>query len=489
MCDSERFTFFEKRNLVMTNSELTEGIKEESRGLVSIFFDAVRGVKHDYTSGPIGRAVLLLAIPMVLETLMESIFAVVDVFFVSRLGAGAVATVGLTESVMMLIYTVAMGLGIGVAAIVARRIGERDADGAGDGAAQAVFLGLVIATVIGIVGGVFAPDILRLMGGDAEVLAGVAYTRILMGGNATVLLLFLINAAFRGAGDATIAMRVLWLANGINLVLDPVLIFGLGPFPRMELAGAATATTIGRGTAVLLQLYLLVKGSGNLRVKREHVRPNWSLMWRMVKLSATGTFQIFIGSASFIGLVRILSTFGSIALAGYTIGIRVIIFAILPSWGMSNAASTMVGQALGANDPDRAEKAAWIAARYNMVFLGVLGILFQLFAPLIVSAFTTEPATMAYAVACLRIVSAGFLFYAFGMVLTQAFNGAGDPWTPTFINLFCFWLFELPVAYLLAHTFGFGPNGVFAAMALSSSTLAVVSAVIFRRGRWKLKTV
>ncbi|MDH5643906.1 MAG: MATE family efflux transporter, partial [Gemmatimonadota bacterium] len=281
----------------MTNSELTEGIKEESRGLVSIFFDAVRGVKHDYTSGPIGRAVLLLAIPMVLETLMESIFAVVDVFFVSRLGAGAVATVGLTESVMMLIYTVAMGLGIGVAAIVARRIGERDADGAGDGAAQAVFLGLVIATVIGIVGGVFAPDILRLMGGDAEVLAGVAYTRILMGGNATVLLLFLINAAFRGAGDATIAMRVLWLANGINLVLDPVLIFGLGPFPRMELAGAATATTIGRGTAVLLQLYLLVKGSGNLRVKREHVRPNWSLMWRMVKLSATGTFQIFIGSA------------------------------------------------------------------------------------------------------------------------------------------------------------------------------------------------
>ena len=452
--------------------------------------EAIRGSQQDYTTGPIGRSILLLAVPMVLETVMESIFAVVDIFFVSRLGAKAVATVGLTEAMMTLVYTVAMGLSIGVTAMVARRIGEKDPDGAARTAVQAIGLGIAIAAVLGVVGATFAPQLLGAIGATPEMIApGVSYTRIMLGGNATVLLLFLINAIFRGAGDAATAMRVLWLANGINIVLDPMLIFGLGPFPELGIRGAAVATNIGRGTAVLFQLYALSRVSGRIRVVADQMSVNLHVMWQLVRLSGAGTFQVFVGTASWVGLIRILSAFGSDVLAGYTIGIRVIIFALLPSWGMSNAAATMVGQALGAGKPERAERAVWIAAFYNMMFLGAIGLLFIIFAPEIIGLFTSDPGPAGYGVSCLRIVSTGFLFYAYGMVLTQSFNGAGDTWTPTIINLFCFWVLELPLAYALAHPFGLEARGVFIALTVAFSSLAVVSAILFRRGKWKTRKV
>lgn len=447
---------------------------------------SVRGTQQDYTVGPIGRAVLLLAVPMVLETAMESLFAVVDIFFVSKLGSAAVATVALTESVMTLVFTVALGLSIGVTATVARRIGEHDRDGAARAAVQAIALGVGVAAVAGIAGAFGAGSLLKLMGASNEVIdGGINYTRIMLGGNVTVLLLFLINAAFRGAGDASIAMRVLWLANGINIVLDPALIFGWGPFPELGVAGAAVATNIGRGIGVLAQLWLLARGGGRLWVGVEHLKVLPRLMWRLVRLSSTGMFQVFIGMASWIGLIRILAGFGDQVLAGYAIGIRLIIFALLPSWGMSNAAATMVGQSLGAKKPDRAERAVWIAGFYNMVFLGLIGVVFIAFAPWIVNFFTTEAMPHHWGVMCLRIVSAGFLFYAYGMVLTQSFNGAGDAWTPTWINLLCFWLFEQPFAWYTAYVLGWGPIGVFIAMTLAFSALAVVSALVFRRGNWK----
>ncbi len=452
--------------------------------------EAVRGSQQDFTTGPIGRAVLLLAVPMVLETAMESVFAVVDVFFVSRLGAEAVATVGLTESMLTLIYTVAMGLSIGVTAMVARRIGEKDPDGAAVTAVQGIVLGLGVATVLGIFGAIYAPTLLGLMGASPDVIGpGAGYTRIMLGGNATVLLLFMINAVFRGAGDAAIAMRVLWLANGINIFLDPMLIFGIGPFPELGIKGAAVATNIGRGTAVVFQFYLLAHPHGRIRIHARHLGLELGVMWQLIRLSGSGMFQVFIGMASWVGLIRILAGFGSDVLAGYTIGIRLIIFALLPSWGMSNAAATMVGQALGAGKPDRAEQAVWIAGKLNMVFLGTVGLIFIAFAPAIVSIFTQDVEPAFYAVQSLRIVSLGFLFYAYGMVLTQSFNGAGDTWTPTYINLFCFWLFELPAAYVMAYVFGWGPKGVFIAMTVAFSSLAVVSAIIFRRGRWKTRVV
>ncbi len=448
--------------------------------------EAIRGTQQDFTSGPIGRAVLLLAVPMVLETAMESVFAVVDVFFVSRLGPAAVTAVGLTESMMTLIYTVALGLSIGVTAMVARRIGEKDPRGAARTAVQAIALGLGMAAVLGLAGAVYAPRLLALMGGEQEVIeVGASYARIMFAGNATVLLLFLINAIYRGAGDAAIAMRMLWLANGINIFLDPALIFGIGPFPELGVTGAAVATNIGRGTAVIAQLIILSRATGRVKITRAHLRVIPSLMWRLVRLSGTGTFQVFIGMASYVGIVRILASFGTEVVAGYTIAIRVIIFALLPSWGMSNAAATMVGQALGAKKPERAERSVWIAGFYNMIFLGIVGAMFFSFAPQIIHIFTRDPVPMRYAIQCLRIVSTGFLFYAYGMVLTQSFNGAGDTWTPTIINLFCFWLLELPFAYVLAHVLDLGPVGVFVAMTVAFSSLAVVSAAVFRRGRWK----
>jgi putative MATE family efflux protein len=344
--------------------------------------------------------------------------------------------------------------------------------------------------VLGVLGALNAPRLLALMGATPEVVAvGRGYAAIMLGGNGAILLLFMLNAAFRGAGDAAIAMRVLWVANGINILLDPCLIFGLGPFPELGVTGAAVATVIGRGTGVLLQLVLLLRSSGHLQVRARHLRVQLGLMGRVLRLSGTGMFQVFIGTASWIGLVRILSGFGSEALAGYTVAIRVVLFALLPAWGLSNAAATMVGQGLGARDPERAEQAVWLAARMNLIFLGSIGVLFMMLAPQIVALFGVDPVSGGYAVRCLRIVSAGFFFYAYGMVLTQSFNGAGDTWTPTLMNLCCFWLWEIPLAWMLAHWAGFGPEGVFVAITVAFSTVAVVSAFLFRQGKWKLSAV
>ncbi len=461
-----------------------------SHGVWATVREAIAGSHQNYTEGTIGRSIFLLSVPMVLETMMESVFAVADVFWVGHLGAEAIATVGLTEAMITIIYTIAIGLGIGATAMVARRVGEGDPEGAAHTAVQAIGLGILLSIAIGIPGAVFAPKLLTLMGASSTVVAtGSSFTRIMLGGNATIVLLFLVNAVFRGAGDAAIAMRVLWLANSINIVLAPFLIFGIGPFPKLGVAGAAIATTIGRGTGAIYAMSRLFRSDARVRVERHHLVLEPALMWRMFKLSGSGMFQVFIGMASWIGLVRIVSLFGAEALAGYTIGMRVIMFALLPSWGLSNAAATMVGQALGAKKPDRAEKAVWMASLYNLYFLGAIGLLFILFASPIVSVFTTDPVARTFGVACLRIVACGFPFYAYGMVVTQSFNGAGDTWTPTRINIFCFWLCELPLGYVLAVSLGFGPRGVFFALTFAFSLLAVVAALVFRRGTWKNRTV
>src|SRR5512145_815479 len=450
---------------------------EESPSLWSDIKESISGSHRDYTTVPIGRSVLLLAIPMVLEMIMESVFAVVDIFWVSHLGTDAAATVGLTESLLTLIYALAIGLSIGAMAMVARRIGEQNPEGAARAAVQAIALALIVSIVIGAVGAPFAPELLALMGGSPWVIEhGASFTRVMLAGNVTVVMLFMINAIFRGAGDAAIAMRTLWLANWINILLGPCLIFGLGPFPKLGLLGAAIATNIGRGTGALIALIKLFRGGGRFEISRRHLRIEPAIMVRLVRLSSTATFQVFIGMASWIGLVRIISSFGSNAVAGYTFGIRVILFALLPSWGMANAAATMVGQALGARDPDRAERAVWRAGFYNMIFLGIVGLAFILFAPQIIWLFTDIPEVSKYGVDCLRIVAYGFLFYAYGMVLGQSFNGAGDTWTPTIINLFVFWLWEIPLAYVLSVVWGMGPEGVFTAITIAFSTLAVVSA-------------
>ena len=452
--------------------------------------EAIRGSHHDYTSGPIGRAIILLAVPMVLEMMMESLFAVVDIFWVAHVSPNAVATVGLTESMLTIAYTAAMGLSIGVTATVARRIGEKNPEGAAEAAVQGIALGVLTAVIVGVAGVLLAPTLLGVMGAAPEVIAtGQHYTRIMLGGNVVILLIFLINAIFRGAGDAAIAMRVLWLANSINIILGPLLIFGVGPFPRLGLTGAAIATTIGRGTGVLYQLYRLWRGDGRVVIRREHIELKPAVMRALLRLSGTATFQVFVGMASWIGLTRINASFGTDALAGYQIAIRIIIFALLPSWGLANAAATMVGQALGAGKPERGEQAVWKAAFYNVVFLGVAGLAFITFANPIAHLFTKDPAVAEIAAGCLRIISYGYLFYAYGMVLTNSFNGAGDTWTPTWLNLFCFWLWEIPLAWVLARHFNLGPQGVAWAVTIAFSTLAVASAVLFRRGRWKLKTV
>jgi putative MATE family efflux protein len=452
--------------------------------------EAVRGSHRDFTEGPIGPAIVIHAIPMVMEMIMESVFAIADIFWVSKLGADSVATVGITESMLALIYAVAIGVSISATATVARRIGEKDPEGAASAAVQSIALGVALAIPIGYAGALAAPKLLALMGGSPELVAtGWKFTTVMLGGNVVIMLLFLINAIFRGAGDAAIAMRVLWFANILNILLGPCFIFGLGPFPELGVTGAAVATTIGRGSGVLYQLWTLSRGRGRIVIRRRHLKLEPAVMLRLLKLSGNAVFQILIGTASWIGLVRILSGFGSSVLAGYTIGIRIIVFALLPSWGLSNAAATMVGQSLGAGKPDRAERSVWIAGFYNMLFLGAVGLVFVIFAPQLLSLFTDDPAVVPWGTACLRYVSFGFLFYAWGMVITQAFNGAGDTWTPTWLNLFCFWLWEIPLAWVLAKAAGFGPRGVFLAITVAFSTLAVASAALFRRGKWKLKKV
>ena len=452
--------------------------------------EAIAGTEQDFTEGRPGRAILLLAIPMVLETCMEALFGIVDVFFVSSLGADAVAAVGLTESMLSMVYALAMGLGIGATAVVARRIGEKDPDGAARAAVQALLLAIIVSVVLGVAGALLAPRLLVLMGGSAEVVAtGRGYATIMLGGEAAIIVLFVVNAVFRGAGDAAIAMRVLWLANLINIVLGPLLIFGVGPFPRLGVTGAAIATTAGRSVGAIYAVVRLFRHASRVPVGRRHLTADFGVMRHIVQLSGSATLQNLIGMASWIGLVRILAGYGSDALAGYTIAVRLIIFALLPSWGLSNAAATMVGQSLGAKKPDRAEASVWRAGRYNAVFLTAVGIFFFAAAPLILRAFTSDPTVTGYAVDCLRIVALGYPLYAYGMVLTQSFNGAGDTWTPTWLNLLCFWVFELPFAWGLARLAGLGPDGVFWAIMAAFSTLAAASAAVFRRGRWKLREV
>ncbi len=452
--------------------------------------EALLGSGQDYTRGSLRRSILLLAVPMVLEMSMESLFAVVDVFFVGKLGADAVATVGLTEGVLTLVYAIAIGLAMSTTAMVARRIGEGDRRGAAVAAAQAIWIGVAVSAVVALVGVFFARDLLRLMGGSPElVAAGWGYPAVMFGGSATVVLLFLNNAIFRGAGDAAIAMRVLWLANLINIVLDPCLIFGWGPFPELGLAGAAVATTIGRGTGVLLQLWVLFSGHGRVALDRSSMLLSPVVAGRLLRLSLGGVFQFLIATASWLGLVRILAVFGSTALAGYTIAIRIIVFAILPSWGLGNAAATLVGQSLGAGKPERAERAVWQTGLYNMAFLSGLGLVFIVFARPLVGLFTDDPAVTAVAATCLRIVSFGYPVYAWGMVIVQAFNGAGDTYTPTWINLCCYWLFQIPLAWGLARATGLEEQGVFIAILAAETVLTGVSILVFRRGRWKHRVV
>jgi putative MATE family efflux protein len=449
--------------------------------------EAIAGThRGEYTDGPIGRGILLLAVPMMLELVLESVFAVVDVFFVSRLGADAVATVGLTESLLTFMYAIAIGLSVGATATVARRIGERDHDGAARAAVQAIALGVLVAVPIGVGGFSFARPLLAAMGAPPGVLEHVAYAQVVFGFNGVILMLFLVNAVFRGAGDAAVAMRVLWIANAINICLDPCFIFGLGPFPRLGVTGAAVATTTGRGIGVLVQLFVLWQGAGRIVVRRPHLRLEPRVMLNMLRLSASAVFQTLVGTTSWVGVVRILAAFGSVAVAGCTIAIRIVMFALLPSWGLSNAAATLVGQNLGAHKPERAEASVWRAAYYNVAFLAVVGVVFVAFADVIVAAFTQDPQVAPLAVSALRIISAGFPFYAAGYVLTQSFNGAGDTLTPTLINIGCCWMVEIPVAYVLARPLGLGPSGVFWSVAVAFSLMSVVSALLFRRGRWKL---
>ncbi|MHA7627409.1 MATE family efflux transporter [Corallococcus sp. M7] len=461
-----------------------------NKGLWSLMKEALHGTEQDLTQLPLGRAIFLLAVPMVLEMCMESVFAVVDVAFVGRLGAEAVATVGLTEGILTIIYAAGMGLSIGATAMVARRIGEKDSERAARTAVQAIGLGVIISTVLAVAGIIFARPMMAALGGSPWVLEhGVGYTRVMMGGVVSILLLFLINAIFRGAGDAAIAMRVLMLANGLNIVLAPCLIFGWGPFPEMGVVGAAWATTLGRSAGVVYQLYRLMRSNGRLQVRREHVSLEPATMLAMLRLSGAGMVQALVTTSSWVVLVRIVATFGSTALAGYTIAIRIVMFALMPAWGLGNAAATLLGQSMGAGDPDRGAKAVWLAGKYNLMVLGSIGVAFFIFAHPLLGAFTTDPAVVDTGATALRIFSLSFLSCAYGMVITSAFNGAGDTRTPTLIDLGCLWALELPLAWVLAHPVGLGVVGAYWAVPAAFAVMSVVGIVLFRRGRWKTRVV
>jgi putative MATE family efflux protein len=447
--------------------------------------ESLAGSEQDFTEGSLNRAVGLLAVPMVLEMAGESLFAICDAFFVARLGSDALAAVGLTESLLEIIYAVAVGLSMATTALVARRIGEKNERGAARAAVQAIVVGVVTALVFGAVGAIWAPDLLALMGASSEtVAAGAGYTRVMYAGMVTILLLFLNNAIYRGAGDAATAMKALWIANAINLVLDPCLIFGLGPFPELGLTGAAVATTIGRGSGVVYQLWGLHRGK-RLRVGREDVVVDLPVITNLLRLSAGGVGQMLIATSSYVGLIRILATFGSVVLAGYVVAIRVVIFILLPAWGLSNAAATLVGQNLGAGKPERAERAVWLTGLWNMAFMALVTVAFLVFAAPIVHVFTTDPESSPIGIEALRIISYGYIFYAWGMVMMQAFNGAGDTATPTKINLFCFWVFQIPLAYALSKSLGMGPSGVFWSIGIAYSLSAVIGLALFQRGTWK----
>jgi len=459
----------------------------KATSLFSLFKQAIKGSEQDFTKGNIDRAIFLLSVPMILEMVMESLFAVVDVFFVSQLNDNdAVATVGLTESVLTLVYSVAIGVSMAATAMVARRVGEKNFKDAAVAGVHALYIGIGFSVIISIVGLIFTKDILALLGAsDRLIERGSSYTRWMFGGNLSVMMLFITNAVFRGAGNASIAMRSLWLSNGLNIILDPLLIFGFGPIPALGLEGAAIATIIGRSCGVFYQVFHLIRGNSVIKISKESLQLQGSLIARLLKLAAGGTGQFLIASASWIFLIRIISTFGSAALAGYTIAIRVIIFTILPAWGMANAAATLVGQNLGAGFSDRAEQSVWRAAFFNMLFLGSICIAFLFLADNIVFFFTSDAEVLRHGIKCLQIVCLGYIFYAYGMVISQSFNGAGDTRTPTVLNFFGFWLCQIPLAYVLAIVLNFGPTGVYFAICIAESILAVASILVFRQGGWK----
>jgi putative MATE family efflux protein len=452
--------------------------------------EALRGTHQDYTTGNLNRSIFLLAIPMVLEMVLESLFAVVDVFWVGRLGADAVATVGLTESMLALVMAIGMGVAMSTTAMVARRIGEKDPEDAAVSGVQAIGLGLAISLALGVPAGIFAPQLLRLMGASPAIVAsGSGYARIALGGCGAIVMLFLNNAIFRGAGDAAIAMRLLWVSNIINLILDPCLIFGIGPFPHLGVTGAALATFTGRSIGVLYQFYRLLKGTERLHALIRHLRLNLPVMTRLLRVSVAGILQFGIAHVSWIGLVRIIALFGATSVAAYTVAIRIVIFFLLPSWGLSNAAATLVGQNLGAKRPDRGAQAVWRTGFYNMIFLGLIGVFFIVFATPVVRLFVADPAVVPIAATALRTLSCGNVGYAYGMVMLQAFNGAGDTLTPTWVNLFGFWVIELPLAWFLAVTLHMQAEGGFLSVVLAECAMAAAGVVLFRRGRWAGKQI
>ncbi len=452
----------------------------------SLFKLALSGNESDILSGNINRAIILLAIPMTLEMIMESLFAIVDIFFVSKVGVNAIAVVGLTESMLTITYSLGWGLAMGTTAMIARRVGEGENEKASVSAVQTIYLAVIISIPIMLAGIFYSESLLRLMGASEEIISeGSGYTKLSLGFNLIVILLFLINGIFRGAGDAALAMRSLWVANTLNIVLDPLFIFGIGPFPEMGIEGAAVATIIGRSTGIVYQLYHLNRGKGLIKIHKHNWQFKPEIIWKLIKLSSGVTAQFIISSASWIFLMRIVSTFGSTALAGYTLAIRIVIFTLLPAWGFSNAAATMVGQNLGANQPERAEKAVWRTGLFNMIFMGIVMIIFFLFGNSLAAFFSDNQEVVSNAAKCLSIFAMGYLFYAFGMVLVQSFNGAGDTRTPTIMNLFVFWMLQIPLAYFLAIYLGIGAEGAYYSIVISESTFSIVGYFLFKRGRWK----
>jgi putative MATE family efflux protein len=473
-----------------TQQEETEPQEHANISWLATFREAIKGSRQDFTKGDIRRAIILLSVPMILEMLMESLFGIVDAFWVAKLGKESVAAVGITESMLSIVFTVAMGLSTAVIATVARRIGEKDPEGASMAAAQSIFIAILVSIPISVAGIFFMPNLLRLMHAEESVIAtGAGYGQIILGANVIIMMLFLLNAVFRGSGDAAIAMRVLWIANMINIVLVPFFVFGIGPFPKLGVMGSAVATSIGRGTGVLIQIYYLTSGKARVHIRWQQLRLKFEVMLKLLRLSFGGMFQILIATSSWIFLVRIVNDFGAPASAGYTIAIRIIIFSILPSFGMASAAATLVGQNLGARQPERAEKSVWMTGHFNFVFMLAISIIYILFAESLIKLFISDPEVIPYGRDCLRYIAFGYAFYAYGMIVVQSFNGAGDTTTPTFINLLCHWLVQIPLAYTLAVPMGFGPKGVYIAIAIAESLVAVVSIIWFRRGKWKTHRV
>ncbi len=462
----------------------------KTRSFFNDIREAVSGTEQDFTEGRLSRAILLLSIPAVLEMIMESVFVIVDIWFVSKLGSDAVATVGLTESLITIIYAISLGLATATTSLVSRRIGEKNPDKASRTAFQAILTGLLVSILIAIPGAVYSGKLLDLMGASDEIVNQMSgYARIMLGGNIVIMLLFIINAIFRSAGDAAIAMRVLWVGNIINIILDPLLIFGIGPFPEMGIEGAAVATTTGRGIAVLYQFWLLFFGKKRIQLSLSHLGIDFGIIAKLIKISLGSIGQNLIGTSSWIALVRIISVFGSEVVAGYTIAIRIVSFTLLPSWGISNAASTLVGQNLGAKKPDRAQKSVMVTGWINMILLGTVGLVYIIFPGPFIRLFIDDPAVLISGIECLRIVSVGFIAYGFGMVMTNSFNGAGDTTTPLKINIFAYWLIEIPLAWILAIKSGMNENGVFWSIVIAESVMTLIAYLIFRRGKWKLKEV